>query len=647
MIRDARCLGRSLAFLCSFAFHAGAVTLCAAAPDADAERLAPERIVFLLEYIGADYGGAVQNGKVADPLEHREMTEFSQAVAEQYASAGGSEQTSAEITRLQGLIRDLRPWAEVRALCVDLASKVSEELGAVPRPAFAPDIDRGRGLYIQACAVCHGPEGGGDGRAARGMEPPPTSFREPRMNLVRPRQVHAAMAFGVDGTAMPSFTGAFTTQQLWDLAFFVMTLREDFDPKTPDGEISLSLADLAGSSNEELLARLRGVRPQTAPSDIDYHRLQPPGPSLEPSRAGRERTTGTLRTEPGPDIEAALVLEDAFAHVAERVFPSVVGLSFYARDDKKPAERGPGWREASQAEPPYPGYRLMSTASGFFVSDDGYILSCHHPLIDKKTGKPAEIIDVESSGNQHFRARVIGIEPTVNLAVLRAEAPTRTAPAVLGADDLVRVGQWAIALGDPPGVERIFVPGTISARPERDCYQEQRTSTLLQTSLTIPWESFGGPLVNIRGEVIGISIPRTTNPGVPEEAPGPVFALPIHLAMTLYDALKVKESQRSPWLGISVLELSWKLRKALKSAPMTGVYIDDVFDPSPASRIGIRVGDILTAIDENRIYSVKDFQTWLYLLGIGRAVSLEIYRDAEILRKQVTIEERPAEATTR
>ena len=263
MTKDAGCIGRvpAQALLFSVAFLVGAVNVRAATPAADLERLAPERLVFLLEYIGADYGGAVKDGKVADPLEHREMIEFGRTVAEQYALVGGSEQTSAELTRLLGLIRDLRPWAEVRALSFELASRVSEELGAVPRPVFTPDLDRGRGLYVEACAACHGPEGGGDGRAARGMEPPPTSFREPRMNLVRPRQIHAATAFGVDGTGMPSFTGAYTSQPLWDLAFFVMTLREDFDPKRAGAAIPLSLVDLAGSSNEELLARLRKLRP--------------------------------------------------------------------------------------------------------------------------------------------------------------------------------------------------------------------------------------------------------------------------------------------------------------------------------------------------------------------------------------------------
>jgi len=611
-----------------------------AVPDAESERLPPDQLVFLLEYIGADYGAAVRDGKVVDALEHQEMVEFSRIVAEQYPRVGHSDPTMAGLTTLRKLIRDLRPWAEVRAHGLALASRMAEELGVAPRLDAAPDPVHGRGLYEQACAACHGTSGGGDGPAAAGMKPPPSSFREPRMNLLRPSQVHAATRYGVEGTPMPSFAGGFTSQQIWDIAFYVMTLRQGFDPRPPGAPIPVSLDDLAGSSNQELLARLRALRPETAASDLDFYRLQPPPPSA----AGQ--ASGPGAAEP-PDLGAALLLEHAFGRVAERVFPSVVGLSFYVRDPAGPSAHGTGWREGGAADSSYPGYRLARTGSGFFASDDGYILSCHHLVVDPRTGELPEIVDVELDGNRHVRGRVIGVEPTVNLAVLKAEVPIRTPAALPGDPEGVRVGQWAIAMGDPPGVDRTFVPGTISSRPERDCYQEERTSTLLQTSLRIPKESFGGPLVNIRAEVVGITMPRTQTPLATETEPGAVFALPIHLAMTLYEAIKVKESRLSPWLGISVLELTSKLRRTLRSTPLTGVYIDDVFDPSPASRAGIRVGDILSAIDGNRLFAVPDFQKWLYLMGTGKTVSLEIYRDGEILRNQVTIEERPSSAIPR
>ena len=141
--------------------------------------------------------------------------------------------------------------------------------------------------------------------------------------------------------------------------------------------------------------------------------------------------------------------------------------------------------------------------------------------------------------------------------------------------------------------------------------------------------------MDIRGQVVGLTVP----------GPGGVNALPTNLVLTLYRALKVKESSRSPWIGISVLDLSAAVRRRLPSAPLTGIYIDDVFEPSPASRLGIRPGDVLVKMDDNRVFAVSDFQHWLYLLGIDATVRLEIFREGKTLLLDVPIEQRPPSAT--
>ncbi|MEN8184736.1 MAG: PDZ domain-containing protein, partial [Myxococcota bacterium] len=150
------------------------------------------------------------------------------------------------------------------------------------------------------------------------------------------------------------------------------------------------------------------------------------------------------------------------------------------------------------------------------------------------------------------------------------------------------------------------------------------------------------------------------------------FVLPIDLAMAIYEPLKLKESRRSPWLGFSVLELRASRRRLVSSSggvepprtgvavrrrptsprkgvhvPQIGVYIDDVFEPSPAAAAGIRIGDRLISIDGNRLRSVWEFQKWLYLSGIERTITLAILRDGEILEKRVTVEERPEAAVPR
>jgi serine protease Do len=349
-------------------------------------------------------------------------------------------------------------------------------------------------------------------------------------------------------------------------------------------------------------------------------------------------------------VAVAVQLQDAFAHVAEQVFPSVIGIGVYARDPEgapaeSPAAREEAWRRADEDARRYPGYHRVGGGSGVLVDPAGYALSCHHVLLDPATGEPAELIDVELAGGLHVRSRLVGSEPTVDLAVIKVEWPQPLPAATIGDSDRVRVGHWAIALGDPGGVERTFAAGTVAARPERDCYQDQRSRALLQTAVTLHPEAYGGPLVDIHGRVIGIDTRRATFVADTPELPGSEYAIPINLAMTLYEALRVAESRHSPWLGISVLPLNREIRQRLADAPLTGVYIDGVFDPSPASAAGVQVGDVLVAMDGERLLAVQDFQRWLYLYGIGRTIELELSRAGETLRVKAPIVERPASAT--
>jgi serine protease Do len=241
----------------------------------------------------------------------------------------------------------------------------------------------------------------------------------------------------------------------------------------------------------------------------------------------------------------------------------------------------------------------------------------------------------------------------------------RAAP--IGERGDIRVGHWTIALGNPAGPGTSFAIGTLSSGPERQCYQEDLTATLMQTSVGIPVGGYGGPLVNIEGEVVGMMVP---GPGAETResaasARSLEFALPIDLAMAIYEPLKRRESRKSPWLGFSVLELgdprsrrtvsqagddppgtgvATRRRSQLRGAtqlPRLGVYIDDVFEPSPAAAADIRIGDTLLSIDGNALVSVGEFQRWLYLSGIGRTIALEIFRDGATLEKRVTVAERP------
>ena len=357
--------------------------------------------------------------------------------------------------------------------------------------------------------------------------------------------------------------------------------------------------------------------------------------------------------EAAPPVPPSMLeFERAFGRVAETVFPSIVSITVFEADPTWSAEahadRGEAWLEANREALLYPGFKPFRGGSGFVVdAESGLILTCHHNLLGRD-GRLARAIDVEDQNDRHYLAQVVGVEPTINLGVLKIDTDVALVAADPVAPEATSVGHWAIAMGDPRGAERTYAPGIVSALPARQCYQGQLTRTYLQAALTVHPEAYGGPLVNLRGEVLGILTPTQERLLDDRIAPayGTEFALPIDLALTVYESLKIKQSVRSPWFGFSVLPLSRETRARTDQPPRTGLFIDDVFDPSPATQHDIRVGDVLTHMDGHRLLAVADFQKWLYLLGIGAEVVLTVSRDGEKLIKRVTIEERPAEAVT-
>jgi len=643
------------------------VSAPASGSPAEPAAMPSERLVFLLQYIALDYELAVEDGEIKSPFEYEEMARFSQLLldqAEGLRAGGASKETLRGLSELRGRIRDRRSAAEVRELATELAATLARELDLVTLPASTPDVERGRRFYLRACAACHGARGRGDGPSAVGLDPPATTFDGPRMNRISPHQVVGAIEFGIEGTAMPAYGESLDRQKIWDIAFFLMTLRSGFAPHPPELPLSLTLADLAQRSNEELLAAAREVDASVHLAHIDFLRASPSGaqgPLVPiPVAAAESATPASDRglAPSGSDLELALRLQNAFADVADAAIPSVVGVTGLVRSEEDPAaDGGPGaWREGSIEERLYPGLRPARSGSGFLIDAEGRILTAHRLLTDD-SGARVEVVDIELHDGRHRTARVVGTEPTIDLAVVALEesqwAPTPALhPAPIGESDRVRIGHWVIALGNPPGPGGTFAVGTLSSPPERQCYQGDLTATLMQTSLSFPAGGYGGPLLNIEGEVVGMMV---ASPGARAEFERPAgglrFALPMDLAMAIYEPIVSQEMRRSPWLGLSVLERAAAPARRVdgegSEPPRVGVTIDDVFEPSPASVAGIRVGDALLAIDGNRLESVGAFQRWLYRSGIGREIVLSIDRGGETLEKRVVVEERPAAVTPR
>lgn len=638
----------------------------AGASPAPAPRDADGRLVYLLEYVGMDYGHAVQDGEVVDKAEYGEVLRLLKELARDYgARRGRSPAVASGIAAIERDVVARAPAEKVYAASRELLPKLVASLGGAPRPTAVPDLANGRRLYAKDCARCHGETGAGDGDGAAGLDPPPTPFRGPYLERLTPRQVFNALTHGMPGTAMASFADAYDARQRWDVAFFVPTLRVGFAPVPPRAAYAPSLEELASSSNADLLAALKKLDPSATPEQVDRLRedagarvVTAPAPARAVAGASASQAVDAA-AEPG--LAVALQLQDAFAGVAARVFPSVVGVTGYVKDaawspEQKRDAGGPLWTNAGIDALRYPGYRPVRSGSGFVVDEAGLVVT-RDRLLRGEQDEIAALVDVELADHTHRVATVVGSEPTLDLAVLQIAEPSdgtsqSPPPVALGDSDRLAIGQWVLALGDPPGNEQTFAVGIVSAPPVRQCYQQELSATRVQSSLAIPERALGGPVVDIQGRVVGLGVGEPRGAAPPPGSPGTGHVLPINLVLNLYEALKVAHSTRSPWIGVSVLELDRVARtaaateKAKAAMPVNGIGIDDVFVPSPAASAGVKPGDFLVEMGGHAIQSVGDFQKWMYVLGIGAKVELGLVRDGQPLRVTATIEARPPEATT-
>jgi serine protease Do len=359
--------------------------------------------------------------------------------------------------------------------------------------------------------------------------------------------------------------------------------------------------------------------------------------------------------EESPDaLEVLQKSERVFERLAGTVRPAVANIRRFTKDAAwwekvRPERRGTaGWRVVPTTDLLHPGHRPGRGASGFLVSADGYIVTLRRVIVDPATGREAPIVDVEV-GSDHFKADVMGLEPTLDLAVLKITSASPLPFLRFGDSGKSRPGHWAIAFGNPDGSEQTLMPGFVSFQPTRECYQDDLSATYLQTSAPVGDGSLGGPVVNLRGEVIGVSA-RLGRPGATggtAPATGSGHALPSNIANAILQSLLIRENKESPWLGISVLALTEATRTRLGGHAAGGIEIDNVFDPSPASTAGILVGDILHSLAGEPIATVYDFQRLLYHHGPGSRVLLGIVRGGKPLEVAATIARRPPEATTR
>ena len=243
-----------------------------------------QRVVFLLQYLATDYDRAVQNGQIVDSLEYDEMQRFATQAIKIYQSTAAIQQTLSKLEKLAGLIDARKALPEIRKICDETIAILVKEKNLLVAPQRTLSLDYGKSLFQENCTPCHGVLGTGDGPSADTLNPKPRDFTIPeRMNVCTPWQFYQAITFGVEGTAMPAFSEALDPRMRWNLAFYLMTLRRDFQPAAPATPQKFTLQELATKSNAELIAvlssqnhRLHADSASLLKQVVDYYRQNPP-----------------------------------------------------------------------------------------------------------------------------------------------------------------------------------------------------------------------------------------------------------------------------------------------------------------------------------------------------------------------------------
>jgi serine protease Do len=287
---------------------------------------------------------------------------------------------------------------------------------------------------------------------------------------------------------------------------------------------------------------------------------------------------------------------------------------------------------------------LVARGLGFIVEKEGFVLTNYDNLVEKSSERLLEHLEV-SLGDKRYAAEIIGVEPTINLGILKLQTDETFTPVVsaLKREPAPGVPLQAVSVENN---SLKFIDGQVTALNTKQCYQHSLAATMFRAQLTIPVESTGGPVFYAdSGEVAAIytGFKPAVEPGHAENT-AETHLLPINLCFNIYESLKTKRSLKSPWTGFSVRPLTEAEKRFFPTAKKHhgGIAIEDVWENSPAEKMGIREGDILVQFSYNRILSVADFQKWLYMYGVGQPVKLIILRNGtEYLMTDYVIEERP------
>jgi serine protease Do len=341
----------------------------------------------------------------------------------------------------------------------------------------------------------------------------------------------------------------------------------------------------------------------------------------------------------GVGVSATQMIPVDFSKLAKKAKPAVVNIStvktikgggrvfrhFFNQQPNGNQDpfrdfMGPFFRQMPQED-----YEQKSLGSGFIISEDGYIVTNNHVI------KDADEIKVKLYNEKEYDAKIIGKDPKTDLALIKIDA-NHLKPLKIGDSTHLEVGAWVVAIGSPFGLEQTVTAGIVSAKGR--VLGAGPYDDFIQTDASINPGNSGGPLLNLNGDVVGI------NTAIIPSGQGIGFAIPSDLARPIINQLKASGEVSRGWLGITMQNISKEIADYYNIKQGQGVLVSDVFKSHPADKAGIKPGDVILEINDQKIHSAKDLSRSIAGFGAGKKIHVTIVRKGKKINKKVLLAKR-------
>ena len=357
-------------------------------------------------------------------------------------------------------------------------------------------------------------------------------------------------------------------------------------------------------------------------------------PSIKTNLLGIDSTTSTTNNTnseaSGYVSQTSLSnYSDTSIYAANKILPSIVGIKVEYNVNSALTMFGQSQTSTGTA-----------TGSGIIISEDGYILTNNHIVSTSSDNSYYEVSEATKvtvtlfNDETEYEAKIVGTDEQTDLAVIKIEK-TGLTKAEFADSDNVKVGEFAMAVGNPLGMESTITCGVVSAVNRKVTDSDGKTYTLIQTDAAINAGNSGGALVNSQGQVIGINTLKLEGTGIE----GMGFAIPINSTTDISSQLIQYSKVKRPYIGITGMDLDEKTAKA--NNLVVGVYVKAIDDFSAAEKAGLKIGDVIIEADGQKITTMDELTEIKNKHQIGDEMKIKVNRNGEEKELTLTLAEQP------